>query len=73
LAASFIFPRPFLGHRAFTLNRRVGDQLPTCQMIFDVIGDLIAHGGQLKQFGFNDRIVGLLGKFRPILERWRPP
>jgi hypothetical protein len=33
-------------------------------MIFDVIGDLVTHGRQRKQFGFNNRIVGLLGKFR---------
>jgi hypothetical protein len=45
--------------------------LPACQMIFDVIGDLITHGRQLKQFGFNDRIVGLLGKL-PILSRLVP-
>ena len=49
----------------------MGDQLPTCQMIFDVVGDLITHGRQLKQFGFNDRIVGLLGKL-PILSRLVP-
>jgi hypothetical protein len=32
-------------------------------MIFDVIGDLIADRRQRKQFGFNERIVGLLDKF----------
>jgi hypothetical protein len=31
-------------------------------MIFDVIGDLITHGRLLKQCGFNDRTIGLLGK-----------
>jgi hypothetical protein len=44
----------------------VGDQLPACQMILDVIGDLFTHGRQLKQLGFDNRIVGLLGKL-PIL------
>jgi hypothetical protein len=33
------------------------------QMIFNVIGDLIADRRQRKQFGFNERIVGLLDKF----------
>ena len=33
------------------------------QMIFDVIGDLLADRRQRKQFGFNERIVGLLDKF----------
>jgi hypothetical protein len=46
----------------------VGDQLPACQMIFDVIRDLITHGGQLKHLVFYDRIVGLLGKL-PIFGR----
>jgi hypothetical protein len=45
--------------------------LPACQMIFDVVGDLITHGRQLKQFGLDDRIVGLLGKF-PIHVRLVP-
>jgi hypothetical protein len=31
-------------------------------MIFDVTGDLFTHGCQLKQLGFNDRIIGLLGE-----------
>ena len=36
---------------------------PARQMIFDVIGDLVADRRQRKQFGFNERIVGLLDKF----------
>jgi hypothetical protein len=32
-------------------------------MIFDVIGDLVANRRQSKQFGFNERIIGLLDKF----------
>jgi hypothetical protein len=44
-------------------------KLPACQMIFDVIGDLFTHGRQLEQFVFDNRIVGLLGKF-PILGRF---
>ena len=36
---------------------------PARQMIFDVIGDLISDRRQRKQFGFNERIVGLLDKF----------
>jgi hypothetical protein len=41
------------------------------QMIFDVIGDLIADRRQRKQLGFNERIVGSLDKF-PILGRLIP-
>jgi hypothetical protein len=36
---------------------------PARQMIIDVIGDLLAGRRQRKQFGFNERIVGLLDKF----------
>ena len=54
----------FLGHRAFTINRSVGDQLPAC-------GDLLADRRQLKQVFFDDRIVRLLGKF-PIRGRLAP-
>ncbi len=36
---------------------------PVRQIIFDVIGDLLADRRQRKQFGFNERIVGLLDKF----------
>ena len=50
------------------LTGRVGDQLPACQMILDVTGDLFTHGCQLKQLVFSDRIIGLLGKL-PILGR----
>ena len=39
---------------------RAGD-LPACQMIFDIVGDLLADGRQLKQLVLDDRIVGLLG------------
>jgi hypothetical protein len=60
LAASFISLDRFL---AFTINRRVGDQLPACQMVLDAIGDLLADRRQLKQVLFDDRIVRLLGKF----------
>jgi hypothetical protein len=43
---------PFLGRRAYTINRRVGDQLPACQMVLDVIGDLPADRRQLKRVFF---------------------
>ena len=62
VASSFSLDR-FLG-----LTGHVGDQLPACQMILDVTGDLFTHGRQLKQLVFNDRIIGLLGKL-PILGR----
>jgi hypothetical protein len=39
-------------------------------MIFDVIGDLLADRRQLKQFGFNDRVVGLLGQCFPVSDTW---
>ena len=45
--------------------------LSTCQMIFDVAGDLLTHRCQLKQLVLDDRIVGLLGK-SPILGRFVP-
>jgi len=54
-----------------SLTGHVGDQLPACQMILDVTGDLFTHGRQLKQLVFNDRIIGLLGKL-PILGRLVP-
>jgi hypothetical protein len=44
---------------------------PACQMILDVIGDLITHGRQLKQFVLDDGIVGLLSEF-PIHGRLVP-
>jgi hypothetical protein len=36
---------------------------PTRQMIFDVIGDLLADRCQRTEFGFDERIVGLRDKF----------
>ena len=47
------------------------DQLPACQTVFDVAGDLFTHRCQLKQLVLGDRIVGLLGKL-PILGRFVP-
>ena len=44
---------------------------PARQMIFDIIGDLLADRRQRKQFGFNERIVGLLDKI-PTLGRLIP-
>jgi hypothetical protein len=37
--------------------------LPGCQMVFDVIGNLLADRRQLKQLVVDERIVALLGKF----------
>jgi hypothetical protein len=37
------------------------------QMIFDIIGDLLADRRQRKQFDFDERIVGPLDKF-PTLD-----
>jgi hypothetical protein len=42
-----------------------------CQMVFDVIGDLLADRRQLKQLVLHERIVGRLGKF-PIHGRLAP-
>jgi hypothetical protein len=50
----------------FTLDSDVGDELPACETVLDIIGDLFAHGRQLKHLVFGDRIVSLLGKL-PIL------
>lgn len=36
--------------------------LPACQMIFDVTGDILADGSQLKHLVFDGRIVCLLGE-----------
>jgi hypothetical protein len=44
----------------------VRDELPACEMVLDIIGDLFTHGRQLKHLVFDDRIVSLLGKL-PIL------
>jgi hypothetical protein len=49
----------------------VRDQLPACQTVFDVAGDLFTHRCQLKQLVPDDRIVSLLGKL-PILGRFVP-
>jgi hypothetical protein len=57
LAASFIY---------VTRSNR----LPTGQMILD-IGDLLADRRQLKHLVFDNRIVGLFGKF-PIHHRLVP-
>jgi hypothetical protein len=43
--------------------RTVAAALPACQMIFDVIGDLLADRRQPMQLVLDDRIVGLRGKF----------
>jgi hypothetical protein len=52
----------FFGHGApARLTGHVGDQLPACQMILDVIGNFLTDGRQLKQFVFDERIVCLLG------------
>ena len=40
-------------------------------MVLDIIGDLLADRGQLKQVFFDDRIVRLLGEF-PIRGRLAP-
>jgi len=45
-----------------TVNGDVRDQLPACEMVVDIIGDLFTHGRQLKHLVFDDRIVGLLGE-----------
>jgi hypothetical protein len=36
---------------------------PARQMIFDIVGGLLAERRQLKQLVLDDRIIGLLGKF----------
>ena len=40
-------------------------------MIFDIVGDLLAYGRQLKQLVLDDRIVGLLGAL-PVNDRLIP-
>jgi hypothetical protein len=42
------------------------DQLPACEMVLDIIGDLFTHGRQLKHLVFDGRVVSPLGKL-PIL------
>ena len=49
--------------------RRQG--LPACQMILNVIGDLLTYGRQLKQFVPDERIVRLVGLL-PIHDRLVP-
>jgi hypothetical protein len=49
----------------------VGNELPACETVLEIIGDLFAHGRQLKHLVFDDRIVSLLGK-SPILGRFVP-
>jgi hypothetical protein len=44
-------------------------------MIFDVIGDLVADRRQRKQFGSNERIIGLLGSIgrsMPLVSEAKP-
>jgi hypothetical protein len=41
-------------------------QLPACETVLDITGDLFTHRRQLKHFVFHDRIVGLLGKSPPL-------
>jgi hypothetical protein len=67
----FNFPSTVFSAIAPSINRRVGDQLPACQMVLDAIGDLLADRRQLKQVFFDDRIVRLLGTF-PIRGRLAP-
>jgi hypothetical protein len=55
----------------FALDSDVGDELPACKTVLDIIGDLFTHGCLVKQLVFNDRIIGLLGKL-PILGRLVP-
>jgi hypothetical protein len=52
-------------------NSDVGDELPACETILDIIGDLFAHRRQLKHLVFDDGIISLLGKL-PILGRFVP-
>jgi hypothetical protein len=64
------------GHRGFGSKsdlaaRNALSALPACQMVFDVIGDLVADRRQLKQLVLHERIVGLFGKF-PIHGRLAP-
>jgi hypothetical protein len=40
------------------------------EMIFDVTGNLLAHGRQIKQLVFDERVVGPLGNV-PIYGRMR--
>ena len=40
----------------------VCDQLPACEMVFDIISDFFTHGRQLKHLVFDGMIISLLGK-----------
>jgi hypothetical protein len=60
-----------LFHDSLDEGPRGAGPLPACQMIFDVVGDLLTVPRQLKQVVFDDRIVRLLGKF-PIRGRLAP-
>jgi hypothetical protein len=44
------------------LTGGVRDQLPACEMVLDIVGDLFTHGRQHKHLVFDGRIVSLLGK-----------
>jgi hypothetical protein len=57
--------------RPHTQRVRFSDQLPACEMVLDIIGNLFTHGRQLKHLVFDDRIVSLLGKL-PILDCFLP-
>jgi hypothetical protein len=45
--------------------------LPACPTILDVIGDLLADGGQIEEFLLNEDIFSLFGKL-PIHSRLLP-
>jgi hypothetical protein len=47
----------------------IGQELPTCKPILDVIGDLFADVCQLEEFLLDNGIFGLLGK---IVDTWPP-
>jgi hypothetical protein len=54
--------RRIVAQPKFLFDSDVGDELPACETVLDIIGDLFAHGRQLKHLVFDDRIVSLLGK-----------
>jgi len=47
------------------------DQLPACEVVLDIVGDLFTHRCQLKHLDFDEGIVSLLGKL-PIFGRLVP-
>src|SRR6202166_838654 len=59
------------GSKSDLAARNALSALLACQMVFDVIGDLVADRRQLKQLVLHERIVGLFGKF-PIHGRLAP-